>query len=300
MKAFIRIYSIVFTLFLLAGCKDTNFKKTAGGMPYQLFKGKGGKKIAPGSFIKINATTKIEDSILFTTKDKLPTYILVGTETRPYDLSELWTSLQVGDSVVTTQMIDTFMNRNPGSIPPNFKKGERILTYIKVIDVFDSDSSKTADETMENNKWLEQEISAVSKRLKEKNIQAQKTPSGAFVEIIKPGEGNLIDSGKYVSVKYTGTSFSGVMFDSNIEPGFFTTESLSFTVGSKGPGSMIKGFDECMKFMKKGTVANIYIPSLLAYGPNPGTDKIKPFENIQFIITVLDVQDKAPAQPIQK
>ena len=300
MKAFIRIYSIVFSLFLLAGCKDTNFKKTAGGMPYQLFKGKGGEKITSSSFIKINATTKIEDSILYTTKDKLPTYLYVGSETRPYDLSEIWTLLQLGDSVVTTQMIDTFMNRNPGSIPPNFKKGERILTYIKILDVFDSDSAKTLDETMENNKWLEQEISAVTKRLKEKNIQAQKTPGGAFVEIIKPGEGNLIDSGKYVSVKYTGTSFSGVIFDSNIEPGFYTTEPLSFTVGTIGPGGMIKGFDESMKFLKKGAVANIYIPSLLAYGPNPGTDKIKPFENIQFSITVLDVQDKAPVKPIQK
>ena len=36
------------------------------------------------------------------------------------------------------------------------------------------------------------------------------------------------------------------------------------------------------------------IPRLLAYGANPGTDKIKPFENIMFEVTIIDVKDKVP------
>ena len=294
MKANIFIYLTLFSFVILAGCKEVDFKKTPGGMPYKIFKGKGGKKISNNNFIKINVTRTIEDSVLFTTKDKLPTYLFINPTPFPYDISELWTSLEQGDSIYTVQMIDTFMLRNPGSIPPIFKKGERILTYIKILDVFESDSARMVDEEMEKKKWAEQETAFMTRYIQEKKIKADKTPGGAYVEIINPGEGNLIDSGNYVFVKYTGISFSGVKFDSNVDTSFGHTEPLTFMVGSVGPGSMIRGFDECMKFLRKGSVAKIYIPSLLAYGPNPSSPKIKPLEHIMFEILVLDVKDKAP------
>ena len=297
MKAIICIYSVVISLFLLTGCKDTEYLKTAGGMPYKLYKSKGGKKIVSGNFLKISATTMIGDSILYTTKEKLPFYQFVSPNSNPYDISELWTSLHLGDSVVATQLVDTFINRNPASVPPSFKKGDQILTYIKILEVFESDSARMVDQAMENKKWQEQEVTVVTKHLEEKNIKAQKTPGGAFVEIINPGEGSLIDSGNYVYVKYTGVSFSGVTFDSNIDSSFGHTEPLTFVVGT---ASMIKGFDEAMKFLKKGAVANIYIPSMLAYGPSPQSPKIKPFEHIQFNVTITDVKDKAPLQPEPK
>ena len=113
------------------------------------------------------------------------------------------------------------------------------------------------------------------------------------MQVIDPGTGNLIDSGKYVSVKYTGTSFSGKMFDSNIDTSFHHTEPISFVVGT---GQMVKGFDESVMFMRLGTRARVYIPSMLAYGGNPGTQLIKPYEHIMFDMTVTDVQNESPKQ----
>ena len=167
------------------------------------------------------------------------------------------------------------------------------MTYIKILDVFETDSAMAADEANERQKWSENEVSYISKYLADKNIKAQKTPKGAFVEIIDPGQGNFIDTGNNVSLKYKGISFSGVTFDTNIDSSFGHTEPLNFDVGGN---RMIPGLDDAVRLLKKGAIAKIYIPSMLAYGPNPGTDKIKPFEHIMFEVSVTEVQDKVPVK----
>ena len=263
-------------------------------MPYQLYRGKGTQKIYAGNIVKYHVTYKVKDSVYFSSFGKLPTYIPVNRDVQPYDISELWTSLKVGDSVVATEMMDTFIKRSPANIPPQFKKGDRIITYIKVLDVFQTDSAVNVDDNKERQKFLAGEISFMEKYLAQKNIKADKTPSGASVQIISPGTGDPIDSGKYVSVNYTGTSFSGKKFDSNTDTSFHHMEPLSFTASA---GQMVKGFDEAIRFLRPGSVAKVYTPSLLGWGPNPDPRTgIRPFENIIFDIAVTDVKDKAPEQ----
>jgi FKBP-type peptidyl-prolyl cis-trans isomerase len=201
--------------------------------------------------------------------------------------------------VVTTQLIDTFMKRSPQNIPPQLKKGDKIMTYVKVLAIFKSDSLARADYDKGNKDWLATEIKTVENYLAEKKINAQRTPSGAFVEILSPGTGTPIDSGKYVSINYTGTNFAGKKFDSNTDPSFGHVAPYSFVVGTPVP-SVVKGLDEALKFMRQGTKAKVYIPSMLAYGgaPQQGSP-IKPYEKLIFDLEVVDVKDKAPAQPQQ-
>ena len=263
---------------------------TLGNMPYRLYEGKGTQQIKAGDYIKIQLTQKIKDSILFTTVDGLPTYLQVNiTQPSPYDISELWTRLRLGDSVVATQMMDTFIKRNPQNIPSNFKKGDKIITYIKVLEIFKNDTDANADYEKIKNERLAKEIKFIEKYLANKNIEAQKTTSGTFVQIRNPGTGNQIDSGKYVTVNYTGTSFSGKVFDSNIDANFHHVEPYSFTAGA---GEMIKGFDEAVLYMKRGASIRVYVPSLLAYGASPSSPLIKPFENLIFDIEIIDVKEK--------
>lgn len=279
---------------LAASCNKVTYKKTPGGMTYQLYPGKDTQHVNVGNIMKLSITTVIKsggkDSVYFSTKGKLPVFLPVPGNAQPYDLSELWTKLKVGDSIVATQMMDSFIKKNPELIQ-RFKIGDRILNYVKVLAVYTSDSAANAENKKMQDDWLKGEIETVSKYLAGKNINAQKTPSGAFVEITNAGTGNLLDSGKYVSVKYTGTTFSGVKFDSNTDTAFHHTEPYSFTIGT---ASMIKGFDEAMKFLRVGGSARVYIPSLLGYGPNPGTPLIKPFDNLIFDISVTDVKDAPP------
>ncbi len=301
MKTMKKLVLILFSAAAVMGCNKASYKKTPGGMPYQVYKGKDTQQIRTGNYVKVQLTQKIKDSVYFTSVGKLPIFLQVTENPQPYDLAELWTSLRVGDSVVATQMMDTFIKRAPQNIAPQFKKGDRIITYIKVLGVFANDSLARIDDQKSKKEWMDNEVKFVEQYLADKKITAQKTRSGAFVQTITPGTGNLIDSGKYVSVNYTGETFAGVRFDSNTDTTFHHTEPYSFVVMS---GAMIKGFDEAVTLMRLGTVAKVYIPSLLAYGPSPTSPLIKPYENLIFDIEIKNVQDKEPAPanppPVQR
>lgn len=281
----------LFSVAVVTACNKASYKKTAGGMPYQVYKGKDTQRIYPGNFVKIHLTQKIKDSVYYTTEGKLPIFLQVNAAPQPYDIAELWTNLRVGDSVIATQMMDTFIKRAPQNIAPGFKKGDRIVTYIKVISVFANDSLAQADDQKTKKDWAAEEIKFIEKYLNEKKIVTQRTASGAFVQIINPGTGNLIDTGNYISVNYTGVTFAGIKFDSNVDTAFHHTEPYSYIALS---GQMIKGFDEAMSFLRPGSSAKVYIPSMLGYGANPSSPLIKPYDNLIFDIEVLKVQDKEP------
>ena len=59
---------------------------------------------------------------------------------------------------------------------------------------------------------------------------------------------------------------------------------------------MAKGFEEGIRMMKEGATGRVYIPSMLAYGAQPPSPDIKPFEHLMFDIKVLSVKD-APTTP---
>ncbi len=292
MKRFSLWAAMGLVVLLAAGCAKTSYKKTPGGMPYKIYRSKDTQRVMPGNYIKISVLQKVNDSVLISTKNAIPIYLMVNNQQQQtYDISEIWTLLHKGDSIVTVQAIDTFIKRAPQTVPPQFKKGDQVTTRIRVLDVFTSDSLARADEMKAREAFLAGEIKDMEKYLADKKITAQKTVSGAFVEIIKPGEGNLIDTGNYISVNYNGTGWSGKKFDSNTDSAFNHVGPFSFVVGAR---PMIKGFDEGLCFLRKGSVARFYIPSTLGYGPS-GSNNIKPYEHLIFDIEVTDVQEKAPA-----
>ena len=296
MKKIKNLFILMLAITVAVSCNQVTYKKTPGGMPFRIFPGTGNTPIKVGNFIKFNIMQKINDSVYFNSAEKMPIYTRVSERTRPYDLSELWTKLKLGDSVVATQMLDTFIKRSPGMIPPQLKKGDRLMSYIKILNVFNNDSSYEADLEKEKDAKLKSEVAFMEKYIADKKIKAERTPSGAFVEIINPGEGPVIDSGKYVMVKYRGTTFSGKIFDSNMDSTYGKKDPLGFTVDGS---PMIKGFTECIKFLRKGAVAKFYIPSMLGYGEQ-ASGGIQPFENLMFDIIITDVRDHAPAPPVQK
>ncbi|MBL7732488.1 MAG: FKBP-type peptidyl-prolyl cis-trans isomerase [Chitinophagaceae bacterium] len=282
------------SLLAMAGCNSGSYKKTAGGLPYKLIPGKDTQKIRVGDYVKFTMEIKLNDDSVLRTTGKLPAYAMVQPNPRGYDIEEMWTKLKVGDSAVITQLMDTIMKRNPGPLPPQFKKGDRVVYYLKVLGVLKSDSLVRVEDEKAKKELLAAEIKEVEKYLADKKITAVKTPSGAFVEIINPGTGNPIDSGKYVTVYYTGTTFKGVKFDSNTDTAFHHTEPMPFVVNT---GSMMKGFDEGVQMLRKGGEGRIYVPSMLGYGNQPQTPLIQPFDHLVFDIKINEVLDKVPPQP---
>ena len=246
----------------------------------------------------MHMTTKINDSVLGTTYDKMPQYLPVTNESQPYDPSEIIPLLKKGDSVYMVQMMDTFIKREPRSVPPNFKKGDKIITTIKVLDVFKTPQETQKDFEKEqmtaSSGQLKKDDKILSDYLAKNNIQAQKVGQGTYVQVLSPGNGAEVTDGKYVSLKYKGTTLAGKVFDTNMDESFKHTEPLSFVVGVQ---PMIKGFDEGIKGLKEGAKAKLYIPSSLAYGANAPSPDIAPNTNLIFDIEVLKVSDKAPSSP---
>ena len=281
---------------LAASCDNVDFKKTKGGMPYKLYASKGGAKVEAGKFIKMHIEQKVKDSVVFTSFKSLPVYFPVQASTQSYDISELFTSLKEGDSVYAEQLMDTFIKKNPMiTQQTQYRNGDKITTKLKIVKVFNTAEESRKDEENEKMAYVKKEEVDVKNYLSKNNINnTQRTGSGTYVQVLNAGSAPQVVPGKYVTVMYKGQTFGGKVFDSNMDASFNHTEPMGFIVGV---GQMIKGFDEGVQLLSKGGKAKLFIPSMLAYGPQPPSPEIKPFEHLIFDVEVVDVQDKAPAQP---
>ncbi len=117
------------------------------------------------------------------------------------------------------------------------------------------------------------------------NIDSTKlktTESGLQYAMISEGEGEFADSGKVVTVHYTGYLADGSKFDSSVE----RDDPFSFLLGV---GQVIPGWEEGLKLMKKGSKARLIIPPDLGYGAiSVGT--IPPNSTLFFDVELVDVQ----------
>ncbi len=284
----------IIALFVLGSCGKTGFKKTRSGILYQITTDGKSQKGKRGDFLKVHFTSKVRDSLLGSSYSGVPTYAPVDSLGPVYNAAEIFPLLRKGDSAVVVLLADTLFKQDPSRMPPYIKRKDKIVLSFKVLDILPNEEARAKDEADEINKLRVREVKNIEDYLAKNNIKTQRAPKGTFVLIENPGDGPAVDSGKQVSVKYTGKTFAGLVFDSNIDPKFQHTEPYSFVIGSQPPGA-IEGWDDGLRLFKKGGKGKLYIPSMLAYGGNPRPGPIKPFDNLMFDVEIVDVTD-APKQ----
>jgi FKBP-type peptidyl-prolyl cis-trans isomerase len=130
-------------------------------------------------------------------------------------------------------------------------------------------SCKTVDENS-----FQKEMEVLADYIKTNNISVKPTASGLYYIELKEGTGNFPRIGETVVVKYTGKLLNGTVFDSG---------KFSFKLGT---GQVIKGWDEGIAMMKKGEIAQLIIPSDLAYGAN-GSGPIPPYSTLIFDVELI-------------
>jgi FKBP-type peptidyl-prolyl cis-trans isomerase FkpA len=108
------------------------------------------------------------------------------------------------------------------------------------------------------------------------------TPSGLKYEDIKVGTGDVAETGKTVTVHYTGTLTDGKKFDSSKDRG----QPFDFPLGG---GRVIRGWDEGVKGMKVGGVRKLTIPADLGYGARGAGGVIPPNATLVFEVELLKV-----------
>ena len=293
------IVSAVLAIVMLSCSAD--YKKTKSGLVYKIFSG--GSKDSAAKFnnvVKFNVLYKINDSVLYDSHGKLPQFWGVSQQdVGTYSPFELFTMLRKGDSVVTTQLVDTLFKKGMQQQIPFAKKGDQIKTYIKVLEVFrvDSIARKDYQAEMEKDKpRMEKETKeaeAKQKEKEEKEMQAYfsankitpvRAPQGTYVLIKEKGNGEPAALGKFVTVKYSG---KGLVNNQQFDAGVYV-----FQVGL---GNAIQGWHDGIPLLNKGGKGILFVPGSLAYGQDGPAG---PFATLVFdveILNVSDTQEKADA-----
>lgn len=149
----------------------------------------------------------------------------------------------------------------------------------------------------EAKKQLPKDAKIIEEYIKKNNLKTQVTASGLHYIITKEGTGDKPAKGDIVKVNYAGKLLDGkVVFDTSVEevakanninqPGR-KFEPFSFTLGV---GQVIKGWDEGIALLKKGTKATLIIPSPYAYGPQGNPPTIPANAVLLFDVELVDFQ----------
>jgi peptidylprolyl isomerase len=161
-------------------------------------------------------------------------------------------------------------------------------TILKVSIIRKGSDAKRFDAPKIFSNYFGEKIIAERER-KEKNLRELKklaqgmgqTDSGLYYKIIRDGSGDYPTKGKKVSVHYKGMLPDGTVFDSSYQ----RNEPIVFPLGM---GRVIKGWDEGIALLKKGSSAKLVIPSELAYGSRGAGGVIPPDTTLIFEVELVD------------
>jgi FKBP-type peptidyl-prolyl cis-trans isomerase len=291
-----QMLTIAVLAIIVASC-NSNYEKTKSGLAYKIFKGDGKRKLKAGDMVKFDGTIKIagRDTVLFSTNNRLPEYLPFDTTTREtHDFTEVLKYCSVGDSLVVISQVDTLVKRGMAQYNQMFKRGDQIVTSIKILKAITSREEQAKDQQGELDKEKARELAEIEGYLKKNGIKAEKTQNGVYVEQLTAGGPEKVVSGKQVTVNYKGALLqNGKVFDSNTDTAFHHVAPLTMVVGS---GQAIRGWDEGLLALSKGSKANLYIPALLGYGPQGMPPAIPAYSSLKFEVQVNNITD-APAKP---
>jgi FKBP-type peptidyl-prolyl cis-trans isomerase len=291
---------LVAAIVLFASCNQ--YEKAPSGMPYKITHGSGNEKmLQQGDYVKLNIEYKLKtkDSILSSTYGVIPVYFPIDTNRLgKYTFTEVILKCRKGDKIEFSLNVDTLVKMGAIQLNNVFKANDIILGKAEIVNVFNNTALVDADYKKEQDVEKTKEIATIKAYLAKNKITAVQSPEGVFVAVKEAGDAsNKVDSGKVASVFYKGYTFKGEVFDTNVNAKDSVLKPYDVKIGS---GSVIPGWDIGLRYFAKGARGSLYIPAMLAYGPQ-ANGAIKAYENLAFDIEVRDVtvapKVAAPAAP---
>ena len=291
---------LVAAIVLLASCNQ--YEKAPSGMPYKITHGSGNEKLLQqGQFVKLNVEYKLKskDTTLSSTFGVIPVYFPIDTASLgKYTFTEVIMKCRKGDKIEFSLSIDTLVKMGAVQVNEVFKAKDIILGKAEILDVFADVSKVDEDYKKEMAAEKNREINAIKAYLAKNKINAVQSPDGVFVVVKEAGDvNNKVDTTKIASVYYKGYNFKGETFDTNINPKDSASKPFDVKIATN---SVIQGWDIGLQYFGKGGKGSLYIPAMLAYGPQPN-GQIKAYENLAFDIEIVDVTSKslsAPPSPV--
>ncbi len=139
-------------------------------------------------------------------------------------------------------------------------------------------------------KLRQRELEKLDQYIQDNHPGAKPEPSGLFYFEVNEGTGDTIHVGDRVQIFYATYTIDSVLIDqtSGYVDGY-RYDPYEFTVGA---GTAISGLEQAATLMQKGTVANLVIPSELAYKQS-GTTGVPGFTTLLMQVEVYKIY---PAQ----
>lgn len=292
-----------------ASC-NSGFKKSDGGLLYNIHEDKEGANIKAGDFVVMNLIVKNDaDSVLNNSYDQgMPVITAVPQPQYKGDVVNGILLLSQGDSATIRVNVDSAKAGN--HMPKDFK-GKYLTYQVKVEKVVAK--GKLSDQVFqgrvaelfkaETAKMEKAEPVKIQKYLDENSLKPTKTASGLYYVITKEGSGPKIGKGDSAVVNYTGKLINGKVFDTSIKEVAQKNKGVYNAMRpykpiriAVGVGSVIPGWDEGLQLLNKGSKATFVIPSKLAYGQQ-GAGPIPPYTPIVFEVELIDIVHPDPNAP---
>jgi len=298
------VYGLFTLVFIyLISCSNIGFNQTKSGLSYKIIPGGGTKKAQIGDFVVVDLVTKNgTDSVLEDTwKNKRSRKVFVQKPASIRDFNEILLMLAEKDSCVVRIPADSLFKGGP--FPKEIKAGSFLTFQLRVQHVIPKDQ---VDGYLKKEKADNEQAEKVNldKYIKSNNLNPTMTADGLGYIISKQGVGPKVEAGDTVLVNYTGRLLNGKVFDTNDEE--TAKASKKFDIQRKmgggyapihfavGIGQVIKGWDEGLLLLNKGSKAKFIIPSNLGYGDrSPGGD-IVPFSSLVFDVELVDIHKAKP------
>ncbi len=292
-----RYQFIVFFLgiLLIASCSQEKGEVTANGLEYKLFAEGSGEKPAEKDYVSFHMTVMTDATEAFNSRLVGQESMVLIDDNQPGDIRskaivDVMKKASVGDS------IELFFPRDSlASLGIPDTDTMKMLTYRMRVTKIQSESEYQAElqakreeadaeaaisraRMPEIEKFVDETYRYIVSGKGGDNIQT--TETGLQYIIHEEGSGDLLDVGKNVTVHYYGVLKSdGKMFDSSFRQG----NAFTFPLGG---GRVIRGWDEGVALLKKGTKATLIIPYNLGYGEAGSPPRIPPRSDLIFYIEV--------------
>jgi len=283
--------TIGFLLVLGCGRNGKGYKTESGLIFYVYGKHSEDSTARVGSVVKLNIKKYVNDSLVENTYYGIPQYeqVMPGLF-YPYEAGEIYPFFHKGDSIVLIQEADTLLKRRLFyPVPAYVSEGDKIVTHIKVLDIFANDSIANADMNEEYPRAIERNRKSGAARVRnyldEHSIKAELTPDTVFIEKIREGDGPLINPGDIITIRFTAQTISGTVFGTNTRE---DDVPMDYEVMS---GFMPSGIDESLIRLKVGDHARFYIPAMKGFGASPPPSLEKGFQDLIFEVEILKSRD---------
>tara|TARA_R110000823_G_scaffold314119_1_gene442628 strand:- start:92960 stop:93868 length:909 start_codon:yes stop_codon:yes gene_type:complete len=293
---------VMIALLGISSCeKEVKFIESEPGVEYRLVDERGGKKLGPNQAMMLDLNSVYKDSVVMNIKP-IGGFIVNPTKGVPPMLGKILESLGEGDSAQIKFNLETYSQLMGTPNIPNLDTAESFFINIRVQEINDeSFFVERIEAEMEKAVVVqaEKDKGIIEEYLAENNLKAERTEEGLYYIVKEEGTGAKPKVGQTVSVDYIAQLLDGTYIDTShktvaeenkiYNPQREPYEPYSFPLGQR---AVIEGWDVGISLLNKGGSATFFVPSKLAYGPEPRPGSpIPPNGILMFELKLVDVKN---------